>query len=100
MALPAVPALGAIGKGLGFGGAFKAGSKAVSRAGSRLSGVIGRNVGRFGAAGGGAAGGFGVASVLDSLGVEDQRLRLASIVAAALVALYAVGQLVNLDIDL
>ena len=100
MALPAVPALGVIGKGLGLGGAFKAGSAAVSRYGSRLSGVIGRNVGRFGAAGGGAAGGFGVASILDTLGIEDQRLRLASIVAAALVALYAVGQLVNLDIDL
>ena len=98
MALPAIPALGALGKSLGLGGAFAAGSRAVSRYGSRVSGWLGRNTGRAGAGAGGAVGGFGLAGIMDRLGIEDDRLRTATALALVLGVIVAVGQLVDIQI--
>jgi len=94
MALPAIPALGALGKSLGLGGAFAAGSRALPR----VSGWLGRNTGRAGAGAGGAVGGFGLASVMDRLGIEDDRLRTATALAIVLSVVVAVGQLVDIQI--
>ena len=98
MALPAIPAIGAVGKSLGLGGAFAAGSRAVSQHASRVSGWLGRNTGRTGAAAGGAAGGFGLASIMDRLGIQDDRLRTATMIGVVLVFVVAIGQLIDIQL--
>jgi len=105
MALPSIPALGALGKSLGLGGAFAAGSRALPRAtnqlrnaGSRVSGWLGRNTGRAGAGAGGAVGGFGLAGIMDRLGIEDDRLRTATALALVLAVVVAIGQLVDIQL--
>ena len=98
MALPAIPALGAIGKSIGLGGAFAGGSRVVSKYGSRVSGWLGRNTGRVGAGAGGAFGGFGLASIMDSLGIQDDRLRRVTMAGVVLAAIFAIGQLVDVQV--
>lgn len=50
--------------------------------------------------GAGTAGGFGAAELFDRLGIEDQRLQRLSLLGLAVVALFAIGQLFNFDVQL
>ena len=102
MALPLVAPLAKGAAGLvGWTGAKRSAPAVTSRlrnAGSRLSGWLGRNTGRTGAGAIGVGGGFGLSSIMDQLGIEDDRLRVATAVGVIVVVVYSVGQLVDINL--
>ena len=79
-------------------GIFEGARRSLPRAASRVSGWLGRNTGRAGAAGGGALGGFGIASIMDRLGIQDDRLRKVTTLGVILAIVVAVGQLVDINL--
>ena len=97
MAAP-LAALPFVGKTIASAGIFEGARRSLPRAASRVSGWLGRNTGRAGAGAGGAVGGFGVASIMDQLGIEDDRLRTATALALVLGVVVAVGQLVDIQL--
>ena len=80
------------------GGLFAGGAAAVSKGATRVSNWLGRNTGRAGAGAGGAIGGFGLASIMDSLGIESDRARYATMAAVAFAALFAIGQVLDVEV--
>ena len=81
------------------GGLFAGGAAAVSKGATRVSNWLGRNTGRAGAGAGGAIGGFGLSEIMDQLGIEDDRLRIATVAALVIAALVAIGQILEFQVD-
>lgn len=59
---------------------------------------IGNNLGRAGFGAGGVAGGFGISSLLDTLGIESNQLRMLATAGVVIGAIYAVGQLFDIQL--
>ena len=103
MALPAIPALGGLLKGTGavalarsaFGGV-----RAQLPRARRALGSLPRDVRTVLGIGGGAAGGFSLSSVMNRLGIEDDRTELIAAGVVGLVAVVGIGQLFEINIDL
>ena len=95
---PPLAALPFVGKTIASAGIFEGARRTLPRAGSRISQWLGRNTGRAGAASGGALGGFGLASIMDRLGIQDDRLRTLTTLGVVLGIIVAVGQLVDINL--
>lgn len=73
---------------------------AVSGLGPKIRSALPQNVATALGIGGGAAGGFGLATVFDELGIEDERFRKLALAGLVVGAIFAVGQLFNFDVQL
>ena len=100
MALPAIPVIGKAIASTGlFAGVSRAGSRVIPRARGAFN-SLSQNARAALGFGGGAAAGAGGNEILTRLGIEDSRLQTMSIIGAALVAVFAVGQLFDVGIEL
>ena len=101
MAFPAIPALGGVLKGTGAlaRSAFGSLRGQLSRA-RRALGSLPRDVRTVLGIGGGAAGGFSLSSVMNRLGIQDDRTELIAAGVVGLVAVVGIGQLFDIKVNL
>ena len=100
MALPALPA---IGKTIASAGIFETARRSIGRVIPRARGAfasLSQNARAVLGLGAGTAGGFGLSSIMDQLGIQDQRARFLTAAAVVVGAIVALGQLFNVDIEL
>ena len=100
MVLPALPA---IGKAITSAGIFETARRSIGRVIPRARGAVAslsQNARAVLGLGAGTAGGFGLSSIMDSLGIQDQRARFLTAAAVIVGGIVALGQLFNVDLEL